>query len=208
MNLEPAPIDGLPSYLELLRTGSVRPQAAAPRWWMAARYEPLLRDADSLAWQIRGQGVQALSEDGFFGRNGRVASEQSSDSLAKKWADSLTVRYEALSAKLPVFGQLRNCMDLAVVGALLVHEDLPGRANCDLGLLGDEKRLAVAEHHTPKTLASRASLLRKEGEWIISVSGGVEIDSWSVLKQVEVQPELADIRSKSAAIKPDRWWWD
>ena len=30
MNLEPAPIDGLPSYLELLRTGSVRPRAARP----------------------------------------------------------------------------------------------------------------------------------------------------------------------------------
>jgi hypothetical protein len=90
----------------------------------------------------------------------------------------------------------------------LVHEDLPGRANCDLGLLGDDKRLAVAQHYTPRTLASRASLLRKDGEWIISVSGGVEIDSWSVLKQVEVQPELADVRSKSAAVKPDRWWWD
>jgi len=209
MNLEPAPIDGLPSYLELLRTGSARPRAAAPRWWMAARYEPLLRDPDSLAWQIRGPGVMALSEDGFFSRGGRVASQQpSEDSLAKKWADTMTAKYEALSAKLSVFGELRNCMDLAVVGALLVHEDLPGREGCDLALLFDDKRLAVAEYNVPKTLASRASLLRKDREWIVSVSGGVEIDSWSVLKQVEVQPALAEVRTKSAPIKPDRWWWD
>ena len=130
------------------------------------------------------------------------------DSLAKKWADAMTDRYEALSAKLPVFGQLRNCMDLAVIGALLIHHDLPGRAGCDLGLLFDDKRLAVAEYHVPKTLASRASLLKKDREWIISVSGGIEIDSWSVLKQVEVQPELAEVRSKAAPAKPECWWWD
>jgi hypothetical protein len=209
MNLEAAPIDGLPSYLELLRSGSAGPRAAAPRWWLAPHYEPLGRDADSLAWQIRGAGVMALSEDGYFSRRGRVAStEPSEDSLAKKWADALTARYEALSAKVPVFGQLRSCMDLAVVGALLIHHDLPGRAGCDLGLLLDDKRLAVAEHHVPKTLASRASLLKKDREWIISVSGGVEIDSWSVLKQVEVQPELSDVRTTAGPTKPERWWWD
>ncbi len=209
MNLEPAPIDGLPSYLELLRTGSAGPRSAAPRWWLAPRYEPLRRDADSLAWQIRGAGVLALSEDGYFGRRGRVASrEASEDSLAKKWADTLTARYESLSAKLPVFGQLRNCMDLAVVGALLIHHDLPARADCDLGLLFDDERLSVAEYHVPKTLASRASLLKKDREWIISVSGGIEIDSWSVLKQVEVQPDLADLRTAAAPAKPERWWWD
>ena len=118
MNLEAAPIDDLPSYLELLRTGSGGPRSAAPRWWLAPDYEPLLRDADSLAWQIRGSGVMALSEDGYFSRRGRVAAQGANeDSLAKKWADTLTARYEALAAKVPVFGQLRNCMDLAVLGA-------------------------------------------------------------------------------------------
>ena len=90
----------------------------------------------------------------------------------------------------------------------MIHHDLPGRAGCDLGLLLDDKRLAVAEYHVPKTLASRASLLKKEREWIISVSGGVEIDSWSVLKHDEVQPELSDVRTTAAAAKPERWWWD
>ncbi|MCI0358936.1 MAG: DUF1598 domain-containing protein [Planctomycetaceae bacterium] len=210
MNLEPAPIDGLPSYLEMLQAGPARHAVShAPRWWMAPRYEPLLRDADSLIWQIRGSGVQTLSEDGFLSRGGKVVSQRpTEDSLAKKWADAMTAKYESLAAKLPVFAELRNCMDLAVVGALVVHHDLAARADCDLSLLWDDKRMQVAQYHVPKTLASRASLLRKGRDWIVSVSGGIEIDSWSVLKQVEVQPDLADVRTKASPVKSDRWWWD
>jgi len=209
MNHEQAPIEGLPSYLDMLRAGSERPRSAAPRWWMAPRYDPLLSDGDSLAWRIRGQGVETLSEDGLPQRGQRAERQQSDDdSLAKQWAEAMTARYEALAAKISVFGQLRNCMDLSVVAALMIHHDLPTRAGCDLALFWDEKRLAVAEYHVPKTLTSRASLLKAGREWIVGVSGGVEIDSWSVLKQVEVSPELADLRAKAAPDRTERWWWD
>ena len=126
-----------------------------PRWWMAASYEPLLKDEAGLAWQLRGPGVQTLSEEGFLGRGGKIVARNASspsppvgegpgvrgrESLAKKWADAMTARYDALADKLPVFAELRNCMDLAVVGALFVKEDLPGRAGCDLSLLLEDKR--------------------------------------------------------------------
>jgi hypothetical protein len=120
----------------------------------------------------------------------------------------MTERYTDLAARLPVFAELRNCMDLAVVGALLVREDLPARCGCDLGLLMDEKRLAVAEYHVPKTVDARASLIRKDRDWIISVSGGVEIDAWSVLERIDTHKELSAVRLKAAAPNPHRWWWD
>jgi hypothetical protein len=137
-----------------------------------------------------------------------VAARTKEDSLAKEWADAMTAKYEALSARLPVFAELRSCMDLAVVGALLVKEDLPGRAGCDLGILLTDKRVAVAEYAIPKTIDSRASLIRKEGRWIISVSGGVELDSWSVLDRTETRVELARLRSRTAAPRENAWWWD
>jgi hypothetical protein len=214
MNFEEAPIDGLPSYLEMLQADSApAPRSAMPRWWMAPRYEPVLRDAQGLAWQLRGPGVQTLGEEAFLGRGGKAVAAPAKDpakdrSLAKRWADAMTERYAALAAKLPVFAELRNCMDLAVVGALLVKEDLPARCGCDLGLLMDEKRLAVAEYHVPRAVAAQASLIRKDREWIISVSGGVEIDAWSVLDREETSNSLADVRLKATAPKPDRWWWD
>jgi hypothetical protein len=120
----------------------------------------------------------------------------------------MTAKYDALAAKLPVFAELRSCMDLAVVAALLVKEDLPGRAGCDLSLLLEDKRIAVAEYHVPKTIDSRAGLIRKDGRWIISVSGGVELDSWAVLERVQSQPALAQLRAKAAEPATNRWWWD
>ena len=210
MNLEPAPIEGLPSYMEMLQADEAPlPKNAMPRWWMAPHYEPLLKDEEGLAWQLRGQGVQTLTEEGYLGRGGKVVAGRSKDeSLAKEWADAMTANYDALAVKMPVFAELRNCMDLAVVATLLVKEDLPNRAGCDLRVLLEDKRVAVAEYSVPRTIASRASLIRKQGRWVISVSGGVELDSWSVLDRVEAGPDLATVRTKATPVGTDRWWWD
>jgi hypothetical protein len=209
MNFERAPVDGLPSYMELLATRTApRPKSAMPRWWMAPKYDPLLKDADGLAWQLRAGGVQTLTEDGYLSSSGAVASTGREDPLAKKWADAMTNNYAALSKSLPVLAELRNCIDLAVVGALLVKEDLPRKAGCDLSLLLDESRVAVAEYPVPKTVDSRASLVRKGRDWIISLSGGVQVDSWSALEHVETSGDLPKSRAAAKPGTTDRWWWD
>ena len=210
MNFEPSPVEGMPSYLEMLQDRSAAaPRSAMPRWWMAPHYEPLLKDDDSLAWQLRGSGVQVMTEEGFLGVRGTiVAGREKENSLARKWSETMTGKYEALSVALPAFGELRNCMDLAVVAALVTKEDLAGRAGCDLSLLLDEKRVAVAEYQVPRMVDSRASVVRKGRDWIVSISGGVEVDSWSVLNRVEVSGELAKTRAAAAPAEDDRWWWD
>lgn len=209
MNLEPTPIAGMPSYLELLQASSApMPKNAMPRFWMAPRYEPLLKDAEGLAFELRGGGVQAVTEEGFWGTGGAVVSGRKEDFLGKKWAETMTAKYEELSAALPIFAELRNCIDLAVVAALLMKEDLPTQAGCDLGLLMDDTKVQVAQYQAPKTVASRASLIRKGRQWVVSVSGGVQVDSWSVLDHVELRHELANVRQASAPVGDERWWWD
>ncbi len=208
MNFERAPVEGLPSYMELLASRTApRPKSAMPRWWMAPKYEPLLKDADGLAWQLNG-GVQTLTEDGYLGSSGAVTPTGREDPLAKNWADAMTNNYAALAKALPVFAELRNCIDLAVVAALLVKENLQGKSGCDLSLLLDENRIAVAEHPIPKSVDSRASFIRKGRDWIISLSGGIQVDSWSALDRYEMSAELPKMRAASIPAKTHRWWWD
>ena len=209
MNLEPAPIEGMPSYLELLELRGSAPRSSMPRFWLAPKYEPLLKDEAGLAWQLRGAGVQALTEDGYLSAGGTVVDRRGKEEpLAKKWVETMTARYDELCAAAPIFGQLRGCMDLAVVAALMTKDDLPGLAGCDLSLLLDEKQVAPAEYHVPKSIASQASLIRKGRGWIVGISGGVDVNSWAILEDAEVAPELAAAREGAAAKEDRRWWWD
>jgi hypothetical protein len=171
--------------------------------------DPILQDAAGLAWQLRGSGVQAEAEEGRLGAQGNpIAARGKENSPAHRWAETMTAKYDALSAALPVFAELRNCMDLAVVAALMLKEDLPAKAGCDLALLLDDERIKVAEYPVPQTVDSRASLIRKGQQWIVGVSGGVEIDSWSVVSRTEVRPDLADKRKQAESTEDKRWWWD
>lgn len=209
MDFEDSPVEGLPSYMEMLaKPGAPAPKNAMPRWWMAPHYDPLWKDADGLTWQLRGSGVQTLTEDGYMGSGGSVVNAGKEDPLAKKWADAMTANYAALAKALPVFAELHNCMDLAVISALLVKEDLPAKADCDLALLLDEKQIVVAEYSVPKMVDSRASLIRKGRDWIVSLSGGVQVDSWSVLNRVETRAELTTKHRDATPLEAGRWWWD
>jgi len=206
MNFDPAPIAGLPSYLEMMSGSSHGVQT--PRWWLATNYDPLLTDGEGLAWELRGAGVKAMTEQDIFSANGDRKHTGKASPLAQKWADNMTAKYGELSQCDSIFGQLRNCMDLAVVTALIVKENLATRADCDLGLLANATGLPVELFAAPKQVDSKASFVKKGDNWIISASGGVQIHSWGVADKHEKSDTLAPLREKAVAAAGKRWWWD
>ena len=95
----------------------------------------------------------------------------------------------------------------AVVAALVEKHGLARRAGCDLSLLLDERQLVTGVYPVPKTVASRASLVRKGNGWILSLSGGVQVDSWSVAGRV-VSGDVAVDGGEARVGRGDAWWWD
>ncbi len=180
----------------------------APRWWLTVDYEPLLRSENGLAWRLRGQGVQALTEDGYLGAAGQIVKTGRTSPLARQWADAMTAKYAELSTVIPAFGKLRNCMDLAVVAALITREQLFHQAGCQLPLLLDPTRTSGPTYHVPKTVASQASLVTVGRQRVVTVSGGVLVDSWSVLTRVEQDVSLATISIPLPDVNTGTWWWD
>jgi len=208
MGLEVSPVDDLPSYMELLSSRTAAPpRGLMPRWWMAPRYEPLLRDEEGLAWEIRG-GVQVLSEESRLERAGSDKTSAKRNTVSQQWADTMSRKFESLAKELPVFGELRHCMDLAIIAALLTKENLLEKSGCDISLLLNESQVAVAEYGVPHTVATTASLVRKGSGWIVSLSGGVEIDCPSVVNRTETRASLSSYRERSKGAEPTRWWWD
>ncbi|HVX59246.1 MAG TPA: DUF1598 domain-containing protein [Pirellulales bacterium] len=209
MGFEPSPVRGLPSYLQLLKRNSkTTAQNMLPRWWLTTDYDPLLTDGEGLAWQLRGRGVKAMTEDDFVTAQGDRQRTGKASPQAQKWADAMTERYDALSVKEPIFGELRNCMDLAVVGALIVKERLAARAGLSLGALLDFNQLPTDEYMTPKQIATQANFVETRTNYIISASGGVAIDSWAAAARNETSETLAPLRGQVAEARQKNWWWN
>jgi hypothetical protein len=204
MKLEPAPVRGLPSYLDLVRSANSN---MTPRWWMACNYEPVLRSEDGLAWELRGQGVKVLTEDEFVAEDGTVRESGKTSGPAERWAQMMTEKYEELSAKEPVFGELRNLMDLCVTAAVIAKNDLANVAGCDLSSLTRREGGAMVEAwNPPKKIATQCSFVKHGGRYVIAASGGVQIESWQVASNEEMSSKPADVRKQSAS-SASNWWW-
>jgi hypothetical protein len=208
MGLETPPIDRLPSYLELVRREKQRlSKNSQPRWWMTPHYDAVAKSPDGLTWELRGARVQAHSASSLLTAAG-LAAENKANPVAQQWAHNFTTNYQALTAKMPVFAELQNLMDLAVVAALLTQEDLPGRCDCPLPLMLNSFDVHLASYPAPRHVESHASFVIKGNEWILAVSGGVEINPWGFLRDAKQEPHLPAVREKSSPTDPLRWWWD
>ncbi|WP_197526480.1 DUF1598 domain-containing protein [Botrimarina colliarenosi] len=205
MGFEPAPVDGLPSYLETLNTRAVKANLL-PRWWLAADYEPLARDAEGLAWEIRGQGVKCQAEEDFVNDAGEVkrgAGRNETD--AAKWAATMTERFDELASHDSAFGHVRNAFDLSVAAAVIAMHELWEVADLETPQLSAE--FSPEGYNVPKYVATQATFLKRGGKWVVTASGGVQVFPWQIADEQEEVASLADLRTKNAAEKADAWWW-
>jgi hypothetical protein len=209
MHLDKSPLSELPSYLELLQSARDVDRNLMPRWWLANDYEPLLCSEDGLAWQLSGPRVRAMTEDDYVAADGSVVRSGRVSRVARQWADRMNAHYDALVAKDPVFGQLRNVMDFCVVAALIDRYDLLGVAGCSLPYLTrDDSPLGTLELHAPQTVATQCSYTKRGSNWIITASGGVEIDGYRVTENRRQSGEVVKQRRAAAPPAAASWHWN
>ena len=207
MGFEAAPVRGLPSFLQMV-TGGRAMGNMLPRWWLEPKYQPLLRDGDGLAWELRGASVKAMTEEDFINAQGQKQHTGKASPIAQKWADMMTDKYADLAVAEPIFGQLQNCMDLAITAALIVKERLPEKSGFSMPVLLDDSTVKTEQFFAPKTVDSKASVLQKKGGWVISASGGVLIHSYAIADKTEKSDAPAQARAKAAPGQKTSWWWN
>ena len=120
----------------------------------------------------------------------------------------MTAKYEALAAKAPNFAALRNCLDLAIVSALITKENLGQKAGYSFSVLTDPTQLPSEEGEVPRTTPSKASFIKKGGSYILSASGGVEIRPYDALEKVERTQSLGPIVEDASPATVTKWWWN
>lgn len=186
MGTRAASVKGLPPFTKMVAGGASGASNSLPRWWLAPNYGAVLRDEAGLSWQLQGGSVKTMCETDFYAENGQI--QRGTVKVApgyQKWADTMTARYEELSKAEPVFGQLRNCMDSAVVAALIVKENLLSKVENKFNAITE---LDSFEFAAPKEVPAMAAV--NKARKVTIVCGGVDINPWQIVSNTEVKAEL------------------
>ncbi|MGQ0636250.1 MAG: DUF1598 domain-containing protein [Planctomycetaceae bacterium] len=212
LGLGPPPLKGFKSHLALVGPGESNMQ----RWWFAPLYEAFVASPDGLAYAFRGQRVQMLAQEELVSAGGRRMSAAFTHVSSKKFAQQFTDRYAELASAVPVYAELQNMFDLAVLAALFKKERLPERIGWRMELFLDSERAALTKHAVPRQVDSLSNYKVISGKlYVAQVCGGVTIDPQQVLMQAEFQlSEDEPLRAARATAFPAQrpadhpWWWD
>ena len=109
MGLEDGTAD-VPSYLKLVSAekGAAPPPMDVLRWWFTLKYDAVQATADRDAFEIRGPGVQVLSENEMLTALGERVHTGQSEPLNSGFAQRFTKHFGSLTEKYPVYADLKQ----------------------------------------------------------------------------------------------------
>ena len=212
MGLEPG-TPGVTGYLENVsgKTTSMN----LLRWWFTLNYDAVESTLQRNAYQLRGPGVKVLSENELLTQQGQRVQTGKSDLLTQQFAQDFTRHFEALAIRYPVYAELRNIFDLALVSALVHAEDLGGQVDWSASHFRDPAKYRVRRAVAPLEVESVINHRVLGGKQIVAgVSGGVQVDPRSLSRPAAIKTDhyglmkAAHRDSVPKQLGGYRWWWD
>jgi len=201
MGVTKSPVKTLPSFVSMMKNPA--PNGALPRWWLAPNFATISRDAEGLTWSLDGGKVVTMTDTDFFDGNQIVRKGTKSSDVFQQWADKMTENYDALSVAEPIFGQLRNCMDCALVGAIFTESNALAQMGDSFAPMMTSKGVNQAREAVPAKAPS-SSVVARRSAGIMFVTGGVSINPWEMV-QGSKTTDLNSVREKGA-IPAKRWY--
>lgn len=200
---------GLASYLDRAADLPERESLSVLRWWFAMNYDGVSRSEDRSAYHLRGQAVKVLSENELLTARGERVHTGVSDGPTEGFARDFTARFEELCQEHPVYGELRNLFDLALVAALIRQEGLLPMVGWDAAFLLDSERLPLPRHRVAREVDTLAThRLLPDREILAAVSGGVWADAAEEI-DTEADSSSQDVtRPAPPQLSDGAWWWD
>ena len=209
-------VAGVPSYLDLVKVppGEAPPPLSVLRWWFTLNYRAVLTTPDRNAFEIRGPGAKVLSENQLLTAAGRRLRTGGADPLNQEFTHNFTAHFAALSSKYPIYAELRNLFDLALVAAILTSEQLDSRVAWHRAFFGDPQSFVVARGPAARQVESVINHRVVNRKHILAgVSGGVSVDPWSLVERSAIEvTDYGQLRSargrRPEPASADAWWWD
>jgi hypothetical protein len=213
IGLEKPPVK-MASYVDKANPAQVSANAMQ-RWFFVPNYECVRVSDDQLAMELVGDGVKLVGENEVVRADGTRASSVKESKASELYCQAFTEKYPQISARVAVYAQMRNLIDLSVAAAYLQQQDFYGKADWKMEVFGNESVCPVQNCETPKTVETACAVVWKgPNKFMTPVGGGVKIET---LKALEKSSLLKDEKGKVHAahdqvnlkdLAKDQWWWD
>ncbi|MGD9724234.1 MAG: DUF1598 domain-containing protein [Pirellulales bacterium] len=216
MGLEQGTAD-VPSYLSLVSAaaGQAPPPLDVLRWWFTLKYDVVEATEPRDAFEIRGSGVQVMSENEFLTALGKRVHTGQAQPLNAEFAQRFTLHFEELAKKYPVYADLQNIFDLALVSALVNSERLAERVGWHTTCFLDPTQYQVALGTAPQSVDTVINHRLLNGRnLIVGVSGGVLarpsdfVGEGRVVKDSYGAPQARRTHAQAGELPIEAWWWD
>ncbi|QDU93565.1 hypothetical protein Pla8534_13450 [Lignipirellula cremea] len=212
---------GVPSFLSMVTLGpdGNPPAMNVLRWWFTMNYDAVSATESRDGFEIFGQGVKCQSENEALTEAGERVHTGKADAPNAEFARNFTKHYPDLAVRYPIYAELQNIFDLALVAALIKGEDLAGRVHWEMAWLAPREETSNQFQLTlgravkeVETVANYRVIDRKH--ITAGASGGVTVRARGVFKQGFVKRDdsqnVIARRSESApkSLTARAWWWD
>ncbi|MGE0376495.1 MAG: DUF1598 domain-containing protein [Planctomycetaceae bacterium] len=211
LGIEPSGVRGLKSHLSLVTPGGNSIQ----RWWFTPLYDGLSTTPDRTAFQLAGQRVQLHAQEEIATPDGERSDAPVTRASTHTFARMFTENFPQLAERSPLFAELQNLFDLAIVAALIQQESLVERSGRETPMFSQAGPELVPAYAVARQVPSMSTCRKARRGLILGLVGGVTIEPGQVLRRFDSGGEpaarLAGIRRASLESAPpdtQPWWWD
>ncbi len=151
MGLEKS-IPEIPSYMDRLKLkpNGTLPSFSVVRWWFTLNDQPVSTNPDETVFTFDGPSVKVLSENEFVSPDGERIHTGKSDIPTRGFARDFTANFNAIAKKYPVYNQLKNIFDLALVAEIVRQKNATGKISWDQTFFGTPRETIASSPFQPQ----------------------------------------------------------
>ncbi|MAT70931.1 MAG: hypothetical protein CMJ58_15575 [Planctomycetaceae bacterium] len=212
IGLEQPPVD-IRSFVSIASASAIA-RNALQRWYFVPNYERIQVTEDGNAAEFIGGGVKLVGEEEAVSAAGGRSGTGRQNRSSMRFTRGFTEKFPELAELEPVYGQLRNCVDMLIATAFIKHQGLFEEAGiATLGALGNESQYPLQTYNAPKQVATAVNSIWKGNRLLNPVGGGVEIRPQLALDPDNIKSDDGSAAKAHDAIDisslaADQWWWD
>jgi len=199
------------SYVDRATASS---SSALERWFFIPDYNCARVSVDKLGLELTGDTVKLVSENQMVAADGSRARSGKINKASDLFTSTFTKKYGELAARVPVFAEMRNLIDLAIAAAFINEQDFYNQSGWRADTFMDEGQLTVQNYNTPAQVETVCTAVWKGNRLFTPVGGGVTIHARKALAASNLLPDedgkIGETR-ESIELKDlpaNQWWWD